>query len=240
MTRIQRLLCLAALVGACLFSSPGAQARGDDTKGEVAALTEFHGVIFTIWHTAWPTRDVAMLRKLLPEVERRADTLRQARLPGILRDRQKAWDARVSQLLAAVREYGSASAGGDTARILDAAEKLHKDYEALVRVTRPVMKEIDEFHRVLYTLYHHDVPSGDVAKIRASVGALKERMATLEKATLGDRWKSREEAFVRARAALARSFEGLNADMAGTDAGGFAAALETMHGKYQALEKVFE
>ncbi|MEK6571475.1 MAG: hypothetical protein AABZ61_08905, partial [Bacteroidota bacterium] len=44
--------------------------QGAETKAEVAALTKFHSVIYKVWHTAWPEKDVNMLADLLPEIQK--------------------------------------------------------------------------------------------------------------------------------------------------------------------------
>jgi hypothetical protein len=235
---------LVLLCALCLFS-PGiplhAQEHSpEDTTPQVGALSDFHVVIAKIWHTAWPNKDTAMLRALLPDVERGADSLRRATLPGILRDKQTGWNEAVAQLQLVVKEYASASAGADSQRFLDAAEKLHAQYEKMVRLTRPVLRELDEFHRVLYVLYHHVLPAKNQEKIAASVVELKAKMALLEQAKLAERMKSRQAAFAEARGRLVQSVGALDAAKAKSDPAKFAADVETMHGDYQMLEKVFE
>lgn len=245
MTRRTGWPLVLVLLGTLWFISPvpAQQMREHapgDTTAQVRALTDFHGVIFKIWHTAWPAKNTAMLRELLPEVERRADSVRHASLPGILRDKQKAWDENVEQLLIVVKEYKDASSPVDSQKLLDAAEKLHAQYEKLVRVTRPVLKELDEFHHVLYMLYHHYLPENNQEMLVSSIAELKGKMVLLESAKLTGRLKNREAAFMEGRAKLARSVAALNALEAKTDRKQFASNVETMHRDYQTLEEVFE
>jgi hypothetical protein len=212
----------------------------DETTAQVPALANFHEVIFQIWHTGWPEKNIAMLCHVLPDVQRHCDSLRQAHLPGILRDKQKTWDENVERLSVIVNEYASATSPVDSQKLLNAAEKLHAQYEKLVRLTRPVLRELDEFHQVLYMLYHHYLPDNDQEKIVSSVRALKEKMVLLERAKLADRLKSRETSFSEARKNLARSVAALDSVTATADPSKFASEVEAMHGDYQLLEKVFE
>ena len=204
---------------------------------QIPVLTEFHEVIFQIWHTAWPEKNVTMLSGLLPEVRTFSYSLAKVRLPGILRDKEKMWNYSTSRLRTIVAEYEAAASPVDSQKLLAAAEQLHAQYERLVRVIRPALQELEDFHQVLYVLYHHDLPENNQEKIVASVKLLKEKMAALDKATLPDRLKKKEAAFLEARLQLARSVELLDPEMAKKD---FASRVETMHTDYQSLEKVLE
>ena len=63
----QRLISAALLAVLCtaVFASY-AQERPAETTPNVPALEVFHEVIFKIWHEAWPDKNTAMLRQLLP------------------------------------------------------------------------------------------------------------------------------------------------------------------------------
>jgi hypothetical protein len=146
----------------------------------------------------------------------------------------------VTLLQAAGVEYQEAMAGGDLAAKLDAAEKLHARYEKLVRIVRPVMKEMEAFHTVLYMLYHYSMPDNDMDNIRSSAKELRVRMDTLNAATLPERLKKREEAFAAARVTLSASVDAVNAAVSTNDRKKIQDAIIAMHSHYQQLEKVFE
>jgi hypothetical protein len=243
MTRVFTL-ALASMIAFTLFSPTLAQqakeTHADETAAQVPILTDFHEVIFKVWHTAWPEKNLAMLAELLPEIKHFSDSLAKVQLSGILRDKQKVWKQNTAKLQEIVSGYASATAPVDSQKLLDAAERLHAQYEALVRVIRPVLKEMDAFHQSLYMLYHHYLPGKDQEKLVTSVQELKEKMAVLNKATLPDRLKKIESAFDEARAALAHSVEALDASMVKDNPEEFASKVEMMHTNYQTLEKVFE
>ena len=238
-----RSVAVIALAAALLSTSPARGVKSqhtDETTSQVPVLSNFHEVIFQIWHTAWPEKNITMLRDLLPQVQLYRDSLSHVQLPGILRDKQKAWDDNIAKLRAVVADYERAAAPLDSVKLLDAAERLHAQYEALVRVIRPALKEIDAFHQVLYMLYHHYWPERNQDSVASSLNALKEKMASLNAAVLPERWKKREAAFTEARLKLSRSVEALAVADAKNNPALFSSSLEAMHADYQALEKVFQ
>jgi hypothetical protein len=240
----RRAIVLACvLVTLCTFrpiTFPQAREHLTETKAEVPALARFHTVIYKIWHTAWPDSDYAMLSAALPEIHRHMEELTAAKLPGILRDKQTAWLEALGQLREIVAEYDSAVEAKDNPRLLDAAEKLHAQYETLVRVIRPAMKELDEFHVVLYTLYHHQMSRYDFDTIKKTAADLKKKMKTLNKATIPGRLQARADRFIKARAGLSASVETLSSTLSTRNEKKIRRAVEQVHTDYQTLEKIFE
>jgi hypothetical protein len=212
----------------------------DETKAEVPALKQFHTVIYKLWHTAWPNKDIAMLTSLVPEIEQRSEAVAEAQLPGILRDKQTAWQAHVNRLQETVQLYKTAAGAKNENALLDAAELLHTQYEKLVRLIRPPLPELDEFHTALYPLFHYYLPEYDIEKINTSVEALMEKMSVLNNASLPERMKAKESSFVAKRAALSNAVRFLQSAMATDKKESVMSAVEHVHADYQALEKVFE
>ena len=246
-----------ALIGLCLIaasfaaaqtakpaaqaSKPAAQpAQPVETKAAVPALDAMHETIMPMWHDAWPNKDYKALAAMLPEIEKHLATISKAELPGILRDKNSQWAAGVADLKKAGADYKAAVASGKNEDLLKAAEALHMQYEKLVRVIKPVLPELDDFHGALYVLYHSQMNPLALAKVTASVEKLKEKMAALEKATLPDRFKARAEVFAAQRDRLAKALAAVSGTLAGKDESKISGAIELMHAEYQKLEKVFE
>ncbi|MCU0230153.1 MAG: hypothetical protein MUC67_02120 [Acidobacteria bacterium] len=217
----------------------GAPPAHAETSWQVPELFAYHEVIATIWHEAWPAKDVAQLKALAPQVKSGADKVAAAKLPGILREKQAAWDQGVAALQKSVADYETAIAAGDDARLLAAAEALHAQFEKLVRTIRPVTKEIDAFHQALYPLYHHQLDPYDASAVTASAALLQERMAALAKAPLPERLAPKAAAYEQARAELGREVEAFAAAVATGDPAKSKAAAEVMHSAYVKLEAVF-
>jgi hypothetical protein len=225
------------MLGVAVFS--GFAQRPAETVTSVPALDSFHEVIFKIWHEAWPKKDTGMLQKLLPDVERGVASVAAAPLPGILRDKKDAWDEGVRKLRSAGADYKAAAAVKDDAKLLAAAEALHSRFEGLMRAIRPALKELDEFHAVLYMLYHHYVPKNDQANIRKSAAELTQKMAALNQAKLPERLIDKDPDFQAARGMLAQSVSALEAGIQASDERTIRDAVEAVHSRYQALEKIF-
>ena len=237
--KVRTVLSLLLLL---FFVSIGySQEKQHETNSAVPELEKFHDVIYQIWHTAWPEKDVKMLKSLLPDVEKLFNELSKAKLPGILRDKQVKWDAALKTLTNSFEAYKAAAAKDENQPLLDAAEKLHANYEAMVRVVRPVLKEVDSFHQDLYSLYHYYSPEYNFAKIKKSSAALTAKMTALKKAELSERQKSKKDAFDKAVADLDKAVKDFAAVVkAGDKKDNVKAAVETVHAKYQLVEKVFE
>jgi hypothetical protein len=216
------------------------QDHAAEVKAEVPALTAFHPVIYEIWHGAWPQKDVARLAALLPRVESGVKSIADAQLPGILRDHKDAWEENIRKLQAVAADYRTCVQQKDDQKLLDAAEKLHSQYERLVRVIRPALRELEDFHAVLYVLYHYQLPGDSLERMKRSAAALQEKMVALDKAALPERLKSKDPAFTRARTQLSKSVAVLASSARTDDLESIKAAVAKVHADYQALERVFD
>jgi hypothetical protein len=237
---MKRYSILALLLFALTASGIIAYAqRPEETIAKVPALDSFHEVIYKIWHEAWPKKDTALLQQLLPDVEKGIASVASAPLPGILRDKKSVWDEGVKKLQSAGADYKAAVAAKDDAKLMAAAEALHGRFEGLMRAIRPAMKELDEFHAVLYMLYHHYMPKKDAANIRNSAAELQKRMEVLNEAKLPERLSDKDYDFKVARGLLSQSVQMLVQRVQSNDEGAIKEAVEAVHTNYQSLEKIF-
>ena len=217
------------------------QEKNQEVNSEVKELTEFHDVIYQIWHTGWSQKDIKLLVSLAPDVEKGYDKIRKAELPGILRDKKSKWDDGLKKFRIIVEMYKVAAAKKDSVWILNAAEKLHSQFEALVRTVRPVLKEVDAFHQELYILYHYNMPEYDYVKVQKSAVALKEKMKDLMKAQLSELMNAKKDAFEKCKTELNTAVDKFNEIVAkGDDKNAINTAVDVVHSKYQELEKVFD
>jgi hypothetical protein len=213
----------------------------DETSGKVPELDAFHKPIYELWHTAWPAKDIAKLKALLPDVEKAYTTLAAAKLPGILREKKAKWDERVQILAQSVKEYRDAVAKENKEGILKATEAVHMNYEQLVRLVRPAMKELDAFHQVLYMLHHYYMPENKTGEIKASADSLVLRMEALNGASLPKRLEARNEQFTKARKNLDEAVRTFAEGVKGKKNKEDLAKLEnTLHARYEVMEKMFD
>jgi hypothetical protein len=213
----------------------------DETSGRVPELDAFHKPIYTLWHEAWPTKDIQTLKQLFPQIDSSYTILNSAVLPGILRDKQELWNTKRSELQSAVSEYRQSISGNDTSRILGAVENVHMLYEQMVRIVRPITKEIDDFHRVLYSLHHYYIPEKNIALIGTNAKDLEKSMKGLEVAILPKRWEKKKEKYNDHRKSLSEAVQKYVLAVYSQKPINTLTTLENMvHGRYLLLEKVFE
>lgn len=213
----------------------------EEVKAEVPELKSFHSVIYKLWHNAWPEKNIKMMSELIPEIEKGVEKIRKAELPGILRDKKPKWEEGVKGLTEILKEYKSAISSKDTQKILDAGEKLHSQYESMVRILRPVLKEVDDFHKVLYPLYHYFMPEYNREKIISTTMEMEIKMDALMEAELPEKLKSKSKEFNRRVEELSKAvryFVKIAREI--DDEKTVSDAIKDVHTKYQNLEKVFE
>lgn len=235
-----RSISRLALVTLFVAALPAAAVDVSETRATVPELSALHEVIYPLWHTAWPERDVAMMRELLPDARRGVETIEKAQLPGILRDKRDAWQDGVAALHRALEAYAGSLASGDNEALFAAVEDFHARFEQLVRVVRPPMKEMDAFHVVLYDVWHHLVPAGRVAELGGPSNALVERCDALAAATLPSRTQGKEEQFREAITELCEASRSFRTAVEGGQAEAVRRSASTLHDRYQDLDHLFE
>ena len=234
------ILSASFAVAVCAVPVFAQDPKPEDLKAEVPALKAMHDVIRPMWHEAWPNKDTKALAAATPEIEKHLAEVQAATLPGILRDKQSAWDDGVRALAASVAAYKSAAVASDGPALLSAAERLHMQYEKLVRTISPVVPEVDAFHQTLYVVYHYQMRAFSRPQIAASAKELDTKMQGLEKAALPDRMKAKAPAFDEARSYLATAVAALQASVTGGTEATIKAAIEDVHSKFEVLESVFK
>jgi hypothetical protein len=223
-----------------LIAAAALPALAQETESSVPELGAFHEVIYPLWHTAYPETDIAMLKSLVPQVNELAAKVYAAKLPGIMREKQAKYDAGLAEFRKAVDAYNAAAKGSDDKAMLDAAEALHARYEMLVRILRPVLKEMDDFHKVLYVVYHTHLPAKDWAAIRAAAPDLQAKAEAVSKATLPARLQAKAEPFAKAAGELQKAAVVLAGLGAKADGAAVEQAVQKLHARYQELEKIFD
>jgi hypothetical protein len=222
------------------FILPAEHIPDPETESTVPELIDFHEVIYPIWHTAYPAKDYQALRGFLPAIEAGMARINAAALPGILRDKKQAWESGLAEFNKAVTAYKTAVAGTDDQALLDAAELLHMRFELQVRAIRPVAKEVDAYHKVLYVVFHKYLPEKKYADICAAAPDMVARAEAVAKATLSPRLAAKAEAFQAAAAKLLAETRLLEAAGKTCLEKDIIALVGTVHGAYVALEKVFD
>lgn len=227
----------------CSFSNSFAQNEDHSTEinSSVQELTDFHEVVYPMWHTAYPNKDYALFKQLLPDINSGVEKIYAAKLPGILRDKEKEWNTGLDKLRASVADYNKACKENNEANMLTSTEVLHSNYEMLVRIVKPVTKEVDEFHKVLYMIYHHYGPNKNTEELSKAVDDLMIRADELKNCVLPKWATDKKDDFAKAADELFNStkeLQGLKNSKA--DDKQIEISIENVHTSYQMLEALFD
>jgi len=233
------IVAVVAVAATALATTEHDHPAPGEVESKVPALTEFHEVIYPLWHHAWPEEDYAMMKELLPQVREHVKAVREAELPGILRDKKAEWDAGVKRLEADLAAYEAAAAADDGPALRKVVEELHAHFEGLLRLIFPVMKELDAYHRVLYRIYHYDMPGANLEGLQGASQELSAACKTLRDADIPTRFQSKAEALGSGFESLCRETEHLETVAAGADWESIEKAVEKVHTQYQKVEGLF-
>jgi hypothetical protein len=236
--RVFPLVLLLLAVSVSGFGNPAEKPEEDSLS--VPALTNFHEVIYKIWHEAWPKKDTTLLKNLMPEVQRGIANIASAQLPGILREKKAIWDKGVKELQSAGVEYRVAAGGQDSTRLLAAAELLHSRFEMLTQAIRPPLKELEAFHVVLYRLYHQYWPNHLMAEVKASAAELQTKMEALDEVKLPARLRDKDPDFSMARELLSGAVGVFKKSVLSDDETAIKEAIEAVHSNYEKLERTLK
>ena len=90
-----------------LTSVSFSQEKIDSTEitSEVPELFAFHEVIYPMWHNAYPAKDYEALKGFVPQIKTSVAAINNAKLPGILREREGDWKTRLNELNTVAEAY---------------------------------------------------------------------------------------------------------------------------------------
>ncbi|MFA5011903.1 MAG: hypothetical protein WC644_08080 [Ignavibacteria bacterium] len=219
-----------------------AQNTIDSTEitSSVPELYEFHDIIYVIWHEAYPSKDIAALKGMVEKIKPYMDKINSAKLPGIMQDKNDKWQEGLKVLNASVENYYKIAEGEDNQAILDAAEKLHADYEMMVRILRPVNKEIDSYHKDLYVIFHKFYPSKDYKSIEGMIDGMITKAEACINSKLPKRLEANTEEYQKLTKELVNKTIALKDALKTNDGTLIDKAIDEMHSKYQDVEKLFD
>lgn len=209
----------------------------------VPELIKFHDVIYLIWHEAYPNKDIVALKGFVPEIKTSMENINNAKLPGIVREKEAKWKEGLVEFNSAAENYYKVAEGTDEQAVLDAAEKLHAKFEMMVRVLRPVLKEIDEYHKILYVIFHKYFPDkkyGDISNVMDELIQKADAITKADEEKLKKRLKDKFSNYQPAANELYENTVALKEVLKSNDVEKINQAVEKMHSSYQKLESVFD
>ncbi len=241
--KIKILLIVIISISFTFITNTRAQVDIDSTEIQwtVPELFDFHEVIYQIWHEAYPSKDIEKLKSLVPDIKTHISKINEAKLPGIVQDKAEKWKEGLKKLNTSAEEYYKAAEGNDSQALLDAAEKLHADFEMMVRIIKPIMKEVDEYHKVLYVIYHKIIPENRFSELEPLIDELIKRAEAIPNGKLSKKIEEKKDEFLSVVNELIDATKAVKTTLATTDdPEKIKSAVEVMHTKYQKLENLFD
>lgn len=212
----------------------------EELSASVPALNDLHEIVYPLWHNAFPEKDYALIKELLPQADTLTSKLDEAELPGILRDKQEVWNKGKENLKKALQDLHQAVETDNEEEMLKQTEVFHAAFERLMRTIRPVVPELDAFHKEMYKLYHYYMPDYDLEKIRVVVMAMQERLPALKQAELPKRITDRQANFNAAVQELESAVNELVEIVKTDDRDTIQTSVEKVHTAYQKAEHIFD
>ena len=237
LTKIYTIITLFVLLSIPVFS----QAEFDSTEitAEVPALSDFHDVIYPIWHVAYPSKDYSALKNYVEDIDKGSQTIYEAELPGILRDKQELWNRGVDEFKVSVEEYKKIAEEDNNELLLKAAENLHSKYESLVHIIHPVLPELDQFHQILYMIYHKYLPQEDYQQIYLVSDDLVSKAEALSKVKLRTNDQEMQSKFDNNTTQLLHAAQKLREELKSNNYELAKYGVEDVHRAYQKTEALF-
>lgn len=242
MKKLSAILSMLFLLSFSSISFAQEKIDSSEITSDVPELFAFHEVIYPMWHNAYPAKDYEMLKSFVPQIKASVESINNAKLPGILRERESEWKTRLKELNTVAETYYAAAEKNNQEALLDAAEKLHREFEMMMRVIRPAIRELDEYHQTLYIIYHKLYPAKKYDEIYGLMDNLLDKanaVATYPHEKLKRRLGDRIPEFDAASKELLIKTQALAEVLKGNDGKKKDEAIELMHSAYEHLDTVF-
>lgn len=233
------LLVLSASIAA--FSQTKEQTA--EISSDVPELQAFHTIIYPLWHKAYPAKDIAAIKSFVPQIKANMEKMNDAKLPGILRDKEELWKSELEKFNAVAESYYKACSENNDEAILLAAEKLHSAYEAMNRVVKPFVKEMEVFHQTLYVIYHTMYPEkkyDEIASVMDTLISQADAITKYPEGKLTRRLKDKTPEYYTISKDLYDGTIALKDALKRKNAKKKDAAVEKLHATYQKLASLFE
>lgn len=236
MKRIDIYLIVTSIIFAFIVQYTKAQEKNQ----AIPELTEMHQYIRPMWHKGYSEKDYQLLKVLYADLISQFEKLKNTPFPAEWLNKKPHWEAGLNRLESALAQYGKAITTDSNEQLLNAAKNTHDAFEGLMQIIHPPIPEIDEFHNILYHVYHEYLPNNDWEKVKASIDDFEIQMAAIEKVELPKKMSSKKIDFESAQNDLAEAVKKLSKLKDSNDTKKLAQAIEKLHEAYVQLNEVLE
>ncbi len=209
----------------------------------VPELQAFHKIIYPMWHKAYPAKDFSAIKGFIPEIKANMEKMNNAKLPGILRDKESQWKEQLAKFNSFADTYYKACSDNDEAGMLKAVENFHRSYEAMNRVVKPFTPQIDAYHQTLYVIYHKLLPENNfkgMSSLMEKFVVQAEDVSKTPEDQIVKRLKDKTQKYYTVTKELYANTVALQEVLNKGSKKAKSKAVETLHNSYKKLEAVFE
>lgn len=234
---------LLLALGASITALAQTKEQAAEISSDVPELQAFHTIIYPLWHNAYPAKDITTIKSFVPQIKANMGKMNSAKLPGILRDKENLWRSELIKFNAVAESYYKACSENNDEAILLAVEKLHSAYEAMNRVVKPFVEEMDKYHQTLYVIYHKMYPEKKYNEIAGLMNTLISQADAITKYPedkLARRLKAKTPEYYTISKDLYDETIALKNALKRKNAKKKDAAVEKLHATYQKLASLFE
>jgi len=176
------------------------------------------------------------LKELYPKILGQYQLLKEATFPEQWEDKKLHWNEGVSQMGKTLDEYKLAMDNDNTENLLQAARKLHDDFENLMMIVNPPIPELDDFHKTLYYVYHDYMPEKNWDMLKASIPEFEKKLQALQDAEVPRWMEENKDTYQAAINQLQGAVENLSRLKDSNDGALLEKAVEEIHDAYVNLE----
>ena len=237
-------ILIICMIGFCILAGSTIKAKAEINNPQIISnvpeLDSLHESIYILWHTAYPNKNYALIKDVLPKLDVSVSKLSESALPKILHSKQTKWDSEIKNLQSNLSALHKAVEEDDKGSMLKTVESLHGSYEQLVRILRPKLPELESFHEDLYKVYHSYMPDNDIERIKTIIPSMKMKIGLLMKAKLPQNLADQQNKFNQAVSKLEISLNELENLIKTGNKEKIQSAVDKLHSDYQSIDAMLQ
>lgn len=239
------LLLLASSMKAQTKKEDGSKLRdsirtAEMEKPRIDGIKQFYDILTPIWHMTMPDSDFQSIKDAAPNLKKAYEKIASAEIPPYYQHVQDTFILERDQLGLAVCELDTIAKTNADEMIPAAVEDVYSAFEEMIRLLAPRTKEVEDFHFVMYPLWHEALRKSDWATIKARVPILRKEMDTLMTTPIPEWLGGKELRIVETRDALNKAVDALVDACKSGDAAIIKERLTAVHSRFRTLDEVFD
>lgn len=212
---------------------------------KVKILDDFANTMHELWHDGWVNKDFALIKNLYLKSEEFVKNMENSDVPAGLEDRKEKWGRGVKALRVAVNNMKMSIDEKNDKQLLDEVEKFHQIFELMVSMTKPYVKEVEDFHKSMAKMYHRNYPDFNLEEMKNDIKQMYIVLDALNKVKLPEYYAKKNKEFKKVVKELHQSVEDLdkyiknNKNLAKEDKD-LKDKVEKLHTDFHTLSELFE